>query len=194
MTYLQDCINYTRVNEGGVSNNPHDRGGLTNLGITLDTLREASAKVHGHSFDKNHDGKIDGVDLLSLNDDDVLWIVKECGFWSPLLDRLPKGVAIKTFDLRFNCGITSGTKLLQKAIDRVLADAVVVDGVIGTETVAMANKIDQYVLYRVLVDTAIKHYVAIAKYDASQIGNLNGWINRAKRVPYPDPNFALSIA
>lgn len=194
MSYLEECINYTRMNEGGVSNNPKDHGSLTNLGITLVTLRELSAKVHDHDFDKNHDGQIDGVDLLALLDSDVQYIVTECGYWSPLLDRLPRGIAIKTFDLRFNMGVKSGNKILQKAIDSILSQAVVVDGVLGSATVGMANKIDQFVLYRALVDCAIRHYVDIVKYDSTQIGFLNGWVNRTKRAPYADPGFSLRVA
>lgn len=194
MSYFPECMNFTRVNEGGVSNNPLDKGGLTNLGITLGTLREVSAKVHDHSFDKNLDGHIDGIDLLNLNESDVEYIITEEGFWVPLLDKLQRPICIKTFDFRFNMGIRSGTKILQTAIDSILSDSVVIDGILGASTIAMANRIEQYTLYRAVVKTAMYHYVAIAKYDSTQLGFLNGWVNRAKRVPYADSGFSLNAA
>jgi lysozyme family protein len=194
MSYLQEAINFTRVNEGGVSNNPADKGGLTNLGITLATLREVSAKVHGHDFDLNRDGKIDGIDLLMLHEDDVEFIVTDECYWVSLLDRLSRGMAIKIFDFRFNMGIRSGTKILQTAVNTILSDSVAVDGFLGVQTITLANRIDQFTLYRSVVNVACTHYVAIAKYDSTQLGFVSGWINRAKRPPYADPGFSLRVA
>jgi lysozyme family protein len=194
MSYLQEAVNFTRVNEGGVSNNPNDKGGLTNLGITLATLREVSAKVHGHEFDKNHDGTIDGIDLLMLDEDDQEYIITDEGYWVPPLDRLVRGICIKTFDFRFNMGIRSGTKILQTAVNNILSDSVAIDGVLGIQTITLANRIDQFNLYRSVVNVACIHYVAIAKYDSTQLGFVSGWINRAKRPPYADPGFSLRVA
>lgn len=193
MSYLPECLNFTRVNEGGVSNNPKDRGGLTNLGITLATLREVSAKVHGHNFDVNMDGRIDGVDLLALKEEDVEYIVTEEGFWTPMLDTLAKPIAIKTFDFRFNMGIRSGTKILQSAINKVLVDVVNIDGILGVGTVRAANRIDPITLYRQVVLSALIHYGAIVDHDPTQHVFLAGWTNRAKRMPYADSGFVMGV-
>lgn len=173
-------------NEGGYSNNPNDKGGPTFSGFTLKTVRALSAQIHGHDFDKDKDGDIDSDDLKKLTYDDLVALADT--YWDADLDYLLSSViAIKTYDFCFNCGVKSGVKLLQKAVNYVLGPKTVVeDGVLGPKTVGLANTCDGNLLLKGLIEVAKEHYRLIVMYDPTQSEFLSGWLHRAERVPNGD--------
>jgi lysozyme family protein len=184
MNLCQQGVRFTKINEGGFSNHPQDKGGPTNLGVTLKTLREVSASVHGHSFDKDQDGDIDVVDLKNLDDADLAIVVTAGGFWNPLFDQMDPKVAIKTFDFGFNCGVRSGIKLLQQAVNLTAGkELCAVDGSMGPKTLACVQSLSCGVLLRNLVNVAKQHYCDIVRHDPSQVVFLHGWMRRADRMP-----------
>ena len=60
--------------EGGYVNDPADRGGATNKGVTMATWR-------AQGYDKNHDGVIDVKDLKLITDQDAINIMKK-NYWN----------------------------------------------------------------------------------------------------------------
>lgn len=56
--------------EGGLSNNKLDKGGLTKMGITLQTWKSCG-------YDKDGDGDIDAADLVLITKDDVIRLLKK---------------------------------------------------------------------------------------------------------------------
>ncbi len=177
------CVEFTKENEGGYTNDPNDHGGPTSRGgVTLAELRHLSATILGHEWDKNHDGVIDEKDLQLMTDDDLEIAYK--AYYDDDMDNLhSETLVIKLFDFRYNCGPVSGVKLLQRAINNIHPGAVVVDGQIGSHTVAVANSIPQEALTVQFIDEAMEHYRAIVAHDPTQNKYLKGWTNRANRLP-----------
>lgn len=180
---FRKCLQFTMGNEGGAANDPLDHGGPTSRGgITLATLRRLSAEMLGHDWDKNDDGVIDERDLALLTDNDLMAAYSK--YYDGDMDDIHSDViAIKLFDFRFNCGPVSGTKILQMAINH-LGGHLVLDGNLGPKTVALINALPEAGLTVQFMEDAVHHYRAIVAGEPSQRKWLNGWINRANRLPH----------
>lgn len=184
MTLLEEAIQYTQGNEGGFSNHPKDKGGPTNMGVTLKTLREASAKILGHDFDKDNDGDVDIDDLKLLDAKDIGVIVTKLGYWNTYFERLPRAIAIKAFDQCYLCGIRSGVKLLQRACNRAWDQGrLVEDGSMGPKTLFAASSLPTDLLMICIIQVLKEHFRKIVEHDPEQAVFLNGWNRRAERRP-----------
>lgn len=108
--------------EGGYVNDPNDKGGETNLGITAGTLARAhKAGLVGHS------------DVKKLTRAEAAKIY-EAFYWKPSrCDLLPKPLDLLVFDAAVNHGVGGAGKLLQRALNTMGAN-LVVDGAIGPKT------------------------------------------------------------
>src|SRR5512133_3253684 len=60
--------------EGGFVNDPADRGGVTNMGVTLSTWRKVG-------YDKDCDGDIDADDIRMLSKADAISVLKG-NYWN----------------------------------------------------------------------------------------------------------------
>lgn len=184
MTRLQQALAFTEPFEGGFSDNPLDAGGATNKGITFATLKDASARLLGHTHDPVFDGTVTMNVLKNLTDAEVEDIVTVEGFWPDTLEIIDISVAIKAFDLAFNLGIRSGFKLLQIAVNTVVGrQLIAVDGCLGTASTAAITAQDPKLLLTTLVAGAVEHYDAIVALKPSQSVFLKGWLRRANAIP-----------
>jgi lysozyme family protein len=132
--------------EGGFVNNPHDKGGPTNMGITLETLSE----WRGQSCTV--------ADVQALTRDEALKIY-QARYWAPnKSDELPAPVAVALFDGAVNSGPGQSAKWLQKAVGAAE------DGSIGPATIAAIGKmsnadiIRRMIYNRRLFDRALHDY------------------------------------
>jgi lysozyme family protein len=181
---IQAALAFTLPFEGGFVDDPDDHGGATNMGITLRTLKDASARVHGHAFDKDLDGDIDVDDLKLMSTEEVEEVILVEGFWPDTLDVIDRTLAIKTFDFGFNMGIRSGGKLLQTAVNNLAGRSLLaIDGVLGSASAIAINSLDSGKLVSTLIQVAISHYNAIVLRDPTQSKFLKGWIRRANALP-----------
>lgn len=110
---------FTRLlgSEGGYANNPADKGGPTNWGIT-----EAVARANGYAGD-----------MRDLPQDTAKAIYRRLYWDAPGIVNLPPGVQYDVFDGAVNSGPTQSVKWLQRAVG--VAD----DGVIGHITIRAAG-------------------------------------------------------
>lgn len=110
-------IDFTLEEEGGLSNDPADPGGLTNFGISQRAYPD--------------------VDVRNLTRDGAIAIYRR-DYWARIHgDQLPAGVDLMVFDMAVNAGMASSAKVLQRCLG---VDA---DGVIGeTETLPAALAAD----------------------------------------------------
>ncbi|SFI48537.1 glycoside hydrolase family 108 protein [Jannaschia pohangensis] len=165
--------------EGGFVNDPVDRGGATNMGITIATWQRFSQRLFGIP------GTVDT--LRNITEAQVYEITLEGywrQFWCDRINNCP--IAIQFLDTCFNGG---GVEVLQRAIN-VVANAqgkanwtTTVDGGMGANTLKQANRIIEcghaaalYVAYR---EQRIARFREIVARNPSQQRFINGWLNRA---------------
>ena len=156
------CIAFTLRQEGGYVDDPADPGGATNMGITLATYREWS--------DDPHLGDLQVKDL-TLKTASAIYRSR---YWNPLrADALPPGVDLSVFDMGVNAGIWRSARLLQRALG-FTGDKV--DGAIGPETLAAANRFDAGTLVNNLADRQTSYYVSLANFCIFG----TGWLRRTR--------------
>lgn len=107
--------------EGGYVDDPADRGGATNFGISLRFLAsEGAFDSDGDGkadFDLDMDGDIDGADIRRLTRADATALYFRC-FWQRInADLLPAPIGEMVFDQAVNAGRTTAVKLLQRAVN-----------------------------------------------------------------------------
>jgi len=110
--------------EGGYADDPDDRGGRTNYGITEGTLRSAyERKIVSHK------------DIRSLSKADAA-LIYWSDYWEPVKgDLLPEPLDLILFDCAVNHGVGGAVKLLQEGLNSILKDTVLaVDGAMGPRT------------------------------------------------------------
>lgn len=157
---LKKAVEFVERDEGGFTNHPHDKGGPTKYGITLETLASFKGR--------------------STNIKDVMAITRELAraiykrkYWDPMrCDELPPGLDYAVFDGAILHGVYGATTMLQTAL------GVKVDGKLGPKTLeaAMVAK----------ADATIKAFQALRRRRCrahprwATFGR--GWTNRLNRV------------
>jgi len=152
--------------EGGYVNDPNDRGGATNLGVTLGVWIQ-------NGYDKDRDGDIDKDDVKLINLCDAEEIAKKL-YWDPIKGDSINNQSIAEFI--FDWGYNSGTKTAIKKVQQVLG--VVADGIIGPKTIAAINNANQRELFDKLKKRREEFFRAIVRSNPSQSKFLKGWLNR----------------
>jgi len=168
----------TLIFEGGFSNHPADRGGPTNLGITLKTLCDFDAQYDG--LDLDEDGDVDIDDLRMLDIESAAVIYKKY-YWDKMrCDELPSGVDFLTFDFAVNSGQRNSTRILQKAINRLSKKDIVVgvDGILGNNTLQWANNVNPSLLVDAMLKERAIFYDKLIAQNPSQSVFRKGWFNR----------------
>jgi len=154
------CLSHILAMEGGFSNDPSDRGGATNWGITAATL----AHYRGHA--------VTADDVASIEPEEARAIY-HAGYWATCrAPELPGGVDLMVFDVSVNSGPGRAVKMLQGALD------VKADGVFGPMTMKAVAATKPGDLIGVIVDKRRAFYHGIVDRNASQSKFLRGWLNR----------------
>lgn len=159
--------------EGGFVNDPVDRGGATNKGITLATYKALG------KWDNNKDGKIDEKDLKLLSEDQWYKIYKQ-SFWDKWRADEIKNQSIANILVDWvwtsgKYGITNVQKVL----------GVKDDGIVGLKTIAAVNNYkNQKELFNKIKDARLKFVENIVKNNPSQKKFINGWKRRINAFTY----------
>jgi lysozyme family protein len=155
------CLALTLRQEGGYVDDPADPGGATNMGITLATYREWS-----------DDPNLGDVQVRDMTQKTASAIYRSL-YWNRLrADALPPGVDLSVFDMGVNAGIWRSAKLLQQALDFTGAK---VDGSIGPETLAAADRFDARTLVNNLANRQTAYYRSLGNFRIFG----TGWLRRA---------------
>lgn len=164
-------------NEGGYVNNPNDKGGKTNMGITQSTLNTAV---------KNKITNISDVKNLTR---DVCEDIYYKMYWLPSkAEDMFSPIDLIHFDIAVNSGIKNANILFQKTINRLLGkDILIIDGIIGKQTFLQFNSLikskdDAINFSNTLLDLRKVFYENIIRRNSSQKVFYNGWMNRIKHL------------
>jgi len=116
--------------EGGYVNDPDDKGGATNYGITYNTLNNAKTKGW-----VPFNVTIQNIQLEHAK------IIYRKGYWDAVqADSLPHPLDLIMFDSAVNHGPNAAVKLLQKSLNVLLPyTELAVDGIIGPLTLRAIN-------------------------------------------------------
>lgn len=154
------------LREGGYVNDPQDRGGATNFGITHKTLASWRG-VKAVTPQEVRDMRLgEAVSIYERN----YWQGANCHkIKSPQL-------ALCLFDAAVNHGPRQAIRFLQEACGAV------VDGIWGTETETKANTVDQEQALVKYIQIRANFFRRLAGRDASQQKFLRGWLIRCRAV------------
>lgn len=158
--------------EGGFVNDHVDKGGATNMGVTIGTWRSVG-------YDKDGDGDIDVDDLHLLDKEDVIERVLRPHYWNRWRadEILNQSVANILVDWVWASG-THGIKRPQRIL------GVTPDGIVGPKTLAAVNSMDPMELHFRIKNDRIKFIDEICQRDPSQERFRKGWLNRINALVY----------
>jgi lysozyme family protein len=161
--------------EGLFVDDPLDRGGATNMGVTIGTWRRVG-------YDKDGDGDIDVDDLRLLTKEDVVNRVLKPAYWDKWRadDIDNQSIADLLVDWVWGSGVW-GIRYPQRVL------GVRDDGVVGPVTLAAVNGYpDQRELFGRLWERRRLHFESIVVKDSSQGRFLRGWLNRLEDFKYSE--------
>ena len=171
MTTFDRALEYTFKNEGGFSNDAHDRGGATRFGITHE---EASRWCH-------RPVSIEEMKEFPLEQAKAIY---EAWYWKPLgCDRVNSpGIAICFFDIGVVRGIGVPPRYAQLICNR-LGSVLAVDGHMGPKTLAAINGLQspaEFIhQFAVMTESGFR---AIVAANPTQKVFERGWVARAHRL------------
>lgn len=160
----QDAFDHMIKSEGGYVNDPHDKGGETNLGVT----KKAWADYLGRPIE---DGE-----MAALTKEAVEPFYKKM-YWDRIRgDELPDGVDYLVFDFGVNAGPGRSARFLQEAVG---ADA---DGVIGPGTIGKVKALPVLEVIDRFSARKEQFYNGLVEKDPTQQRFIKGWLNRVAEV------------
>lgn len=161
--------------EGGLVNDPSDKGGITNGGISLRFLKSCGLK-----YDFNNDGIVNDKEIINLTEDQKKIIYKN-EFFNKLSCELINNQSIINylFDTAVNCGINTAVKIVQKALCSYFNTVEIkIDGIIGPQTLTLINKSDINLIIPMRSERA-NYYRNIVNNNPKMNKYINGWLRRA---------------
>jgi len=150
--------------EGGYVNDPFDKGGATNMGITLNTWKQVG-------YDKDGNGIINSNDIKLLNENDFKAVLRK--YWDKwLADKIHnQSIANILVDWYWGSG-EWGIVIPQRLL------GVVADGLVGDKTICALNAQNQKEFFNKVFEARIKFLNDIVKNNPNQKKFLKGWLNR----------------
>src|SRR6266446_8998438 len=120
MARFEDSIAFVLSNEGGLSNNSQDPGGLTNFGISQSAFPDED--IRNMTRER-------AIELYKLH------------YWR--YDAIEnQRIATKLFDSAVNMGPVRAGRLMQQSLAAIEAGPIVADGIIGSATMEAINAAD----------------------------------------------------
>lgn len=175
----------TSPSEGGVSHDPHDKGGLTAYGVSLAFLKSLGAEKPGF---------VEALGLsLPVTEKTVLEVSPETArkifyreFWlAPGLDCLLSPLACDCYDIGVNMGARQGVRMLQAALNEITGAGLAADGIAGPLTCAAQTGLTQAnarLVHETIIRLQKQRYENIAARNPSQKKFLKGWLKRSERL------------
>lgn len=153
--------------EGGFVDDPLDRGGATNKGITIGTFRQFYGK----------DATVE--QLKNITDEQWLRIFK-AGYWDKWKadEIVNQSIANIVVDWAWASGPVTSIKQVQAIL------GVDSDGIVGPRTLAAINSADQRILFDDIHDARLRFVDNIVLRDPTQARFIKGWKNRINDIKF----------
>lgn len=151
--------------EGGYTDDPADRGGATNRGVTLATYRRLHPKASAE-------------DLKKMTDDEWTYIVQRY-FWARCEANAIRNqsVAEMLVDWLWMSG-TAAIRNIQTVVGTIP------DGVVGVRTLQAVNSREPEQLFEQLRKARLRHFNRIVQRNPSQLRFINGWRKRVNSMVF----------
>ena len=171
MAKLDPLAKFILSFEGGYVNDPKDRGGATNMGVTI-----ATWKAQG--YDKNGDGKIDVKDLRIISVADAINIMRK-NYWNRWkADQInDQNLANTLVDWVWGSG-KNGIVIPQQML------GVTADGIVGPNTIKALNDVYAPAFFEKLRKRRLQYIDNIIKKDRTQKRFQAGWYRRINAINY----------
>lgn len=178
MSDFETAVNFVLANEGKIEKNGHDKGGITNHGISLRFLKSLDVeklKKYG-IFDLEITE--DTIRFLSLDQSKKIYHGE---FWEhTLFEKIENQEYCNyIFDMAVNIGISPAIKCVQRACWAVMHywEKLPDDGILGENTLA-AIKLCGFLIMPALRAERGSYYRNLAQNVPDQKEFLIGWYNR----------------
>ncbi len=161
--------------EGGYVNDPLDRGGETNFGIT-----KKVAELHGYTGP------------MKLMTENIAKSIYKTDYWDVIqldaIGALSPEIALEMFDSGVNCGARWAAKWFQRSMNLLnrngtMFENLEVDGFLGPKSIAafnlFKNKDHKYILKTMNLLQGMR-YISICERDEKQEKFFRGWLGRVK--------------
>lgn len=164
--------------EGGFANDPADRGGATNKGVTIVTWRSCG-------YDKNDDGDIDVDDLRLLTNADVMNRVLKPFFWDRWHADAIKSQKVANILVDWVWGSGKhGIVIPQRLL------GVKDDGIVGNKTIAAVNNQDPDKFFNKVYNARVQFLKSIAASSVRQYERKVGrTATKAERLKFTKERF-----
>jgi lysozyme family protein len=185
MPSLRELLDDLIGHEGGFVDDPDDRGGTTNWGISLRYAktvgdRDGDGKL---DLDLDSDGDVDGKDIKLLTRQQAEDLYIRDFLKGPNIDKAPDSIIPILFDCAVNHGPRVGIRFLQEVINMAGFGPISCDGILGPTTLRWAQIAAREMgpfLVNAIVEQRIAFYKMIIKNNPSQAKYRRGWMNRAE--------------
>lgn len=163
--------------EGGYQNNPSDRGGPTNYGLSQRFLESIQPECKYLPDDV----RIRKSFIMHLSKRLAKKIYKKY-FWDRYdYDAIGYDLlSIKVFDLSVNMGPYQSHKLLQIALNKLRKEPITIDGIIGPQTLNEIKQHDEMAIIHHYIDEAKHYYINLIADNPEYSIFKHGWLKRAK--------------
>jgi len=159
------CLHFVLEREGGYVNDPADRGGSTNKGVTQKALDGFNLRLQRPIKDVR--------DITNDELEDFYFT----GYWrAAKCNVLPSPLDLMVFDTAVNSGVGRAVKMLQHSLELRADGDFGPKSVEALQLVIAGDRVDG--LARSLLIQRRAFYQAIVANDATQIRFLKGWLNR----------------
>jgi len=176
-----EALNIVLSHEGGYANVAGDKGGETYKGIS----RVNWPNWPGWQIiDQNKPLKNNQV-INSVLLDNLVSVFYKTQFWDKIkADQLPKTIRTLVFDFAVNSGTSTAVRSLQKVLSDTTGKKIAIDGIIGAQTIALANQVQPKVLFDNYKNARLQFFNNIVANNPSQKKFLKGWLNRLNSFKY----------
>lgn len=158
--------------EGGFVNDPADRGGATNRGVTIATWRQVG-------YDKDGDGDIDTDDLRLITEADAVSRIMKPHYWDRwkadfILSQSVANIVVDWVWASGKHGITNVQRLL----------GVKADGIVGPKTLQALNAQDPRKLFEQIKAERRRFIRGIIAANPRQKKFEAGWLRRLEAIRF----------